>query len=104
MHLNLPGELGEPVVDGYRIDMDDEGLGAALDSARFAFVSHGENLGLRRKLYELAGNAGYEFPALTSPLAYVSPYSRIGRGTLVAHGVTVNPSAGVGFNAILICS
>ena len=98
---DLPGKRGDPVVDDYTIDMEDGGLRAALDYARFAFVSHGEKLDLRRKLYELASNAGYEFPVLVSPFAYVSPYCRVGQGTLVVHGAKVNPSARVGSNAIL---
>jgi sugar O-acyltransferase (sialic acid O-acetyltransferase NeuD family) len=98
---DLPGKLGDPVVDGYKIDMEDAGLQTALISARFAFVSHGEKPDLRRKLYQMASKAGYEFPVLTSPFAYVSPYSRIGQGTLIVHGAKVNPSARVGLNAIL---
>ena len=98
---DLPDKLGNPVVDNYVIDMEDAGLQAALETAQFAFVSHGEKLSLRRKLYELASEAGYEFPVLASPTAYISPYSLVGHGTLIVHGAKVNPSARIGLNAIL---
>ena len=93
--------LGRPVTEGHKIDLLDSDLPRLYPDVGAAFVSHGEDLHLRRRLFGMAKEIGYDLPVLTSPGAYVSHHVRLGEGTLVMHKATVNASAIVGANAIV---
>ena len=98
---DLPDKHGMIVLGDYRVNMNDKGLLEVLDDAPFAFVSYGEDLELRSKLYRLACRTGYDFPVLVSPSAYVSSQARLEPGSLVGHRAVINPSARIGINVIL---
>lgn len=55
----------------------------------------------RRRLYEVAKSRGAAFPVVRSPLAYQSPYSMLGEGTIMMHHAVMNNSSSVGVNCIL---
>mgnify|MGYP001559742507 CR=1 FL=1 len=55
----------------------------------------------RVRLFEVLERAGFAFPAIVSPRAYVSPHASIGPGTIVMHGAVVNAGAIVGRNCII---
>ena len=98
---NLPERVDQLILNGYKINMVDLDLEALYPKVRYAFVSHGESLDLRRRLFELARSIGYDLPALVSPNASVSAYSQLGCGTLAMHHVVVNASSKIGANVIL---
>ena len=98
---DLPERVDQLILNGYKINMVDLDLEALYPKVRYAFVSHGESLDLRRRLFELARSIGYDLPALVSPNASVSAYSQLGCGTLAMHHVVVNASSKIGANVIL---
>ena len=55
----------------------------------------------RRELFINLMQMGAHFPMIKSPLAYVSPRTKIGDGTIVMHHALVNAGASVGRNCII---
>jgi UDP-perosamine 4-acetyltransferase len=98
---DLPERLGVSVLQGYKITHLDSDLASLYSHVRDAFVSHGENLWLRRQLFDLAKGIGYRFPVLISPYARVSGHAQLSEGTLVMHHATVNASSSIGSNVIV---
>ena len=98
---DLPERVSQQILTGYKIDMVDSDLEVLYPKVKYAFVSHGESLDLRRRLFGLARGIGYDLPALVSPEALVSAYSQVGYGTLVMSHVVINPSSKIGSNVIL---
>lgn len=60
-----------------------------------AFVTVGsiKSSALRRKLFELALNIGYNFPMIIDPSAQVSRFAKIGEGVFIGKNVVVNADA-----------
>ena len=56
---------------------------------------------VRIKLFNLASKAGFKFPSIISPRAYVSKHSNIGVGTIVMHNAVVNSNVSIGNNCII---
>ena len=56
---------------------------------------------LRIKLFNLAKRAGFKFPFIVSPRAYVSKHSKLGFGTIVMHNAIVNANSSIGNNCII---
>lgn len=56
---------------------------------------------LRERLYKTVKDIGYNLPVIVSPLAYVSPFSKIGEGSVVMHHSLVNANVEIGVNCIL---
>ena len=56
---------------------------------------------VRIKLFNLASKAGFKFPPIISPRAYVSKHSIIGKGTIVMHNSVVNTNVSIGNNCII---
>ena len=72
----------------------------ALSNVNFFFVAIGDNEA-RRKIYNELKSRDYPTDALASPFAYVSPEAAIGNGTLINHGVIVQPGVVIGENCII---
>jgi sugar O-acyltransferase (sialic acid O-acetyltransferase NeuD family) len=66
----------------------------------FAIGAHGVN-GLRAQRFGEAKARGYRFPNYVSSRASVWPDLRVGEGTLVFDGATINPFAVIGSNCVL---
>ena len=64
-------------------------------------VGHIKNSQLRENLFEKLKKLSLPIPAIVSRQAYVSPWSKIGAGTMVMHGVIINAAAQVGENCII---
>ena len=56
---------------------------------------------LREKVYETAKKAGYEFPNIIVPSAYISPYAKIGCGCVFLNNVVIQNDTVVGDGVIL---
>jgi sugar O-acyltransferase (sialic acid O-acetyltransferase NeuD family) len=100
--LGLPEEVGLRVL-GYPVvgtDEDVANLGAKYDCA-FVTIGQIKTPSVRMRLFASLEALGVELPTVISPRAYVSPYARVGIGTIIMHGAIVNAGALIGRNCIL---
>jgi sugar O-acyltransferase (sialic acid O-acetyltransferase NeuD family) len=96
-------ELYNNKVLGYKVIGNDKDLKKLASKYKYAFITLGQHrsVSLRIKLFNLAKKAGFKFPTIISPRAYVSKHSKIGKGTIVMHNAVVNANASVGDNCII---
>lgn len=66
----------------------------------YAFVAIGNNE-LRIKLIKELLESGYEVPILIHPKAYLSSFSRVGKGTILLAGSIVNVNTKIGMGNII---
>lgn len=68
-----------------------------------AFISVGSigDCTVRRKLFSMAKDIGFSFPAIIHPKAVVAVDVKIGAGTFVAASATINPGTMIGRHAII---
>ena len=64
-------------------------------------TGHIKNSKIRENLFKKISNYGFKFPAIISPLSYVSKHASIGEGTIVMHGAIINAGAKIGKNCII---
>ncbi len=89
--------LGHPVL----------GSGKDLKTLRkefeYAFITIGQvrSPEARMNYFKKIVDLNFEIPTLVSPLAYVSKYAQVGRGTIVMHRATINANVCIGENTIL---
>jgi len=78
-------------------------LTALAKQYRYALIAVGQILSpeTRIRLFSQAATAGFQFPTIISPNAYVSKNAQIGSGTIVMHGAIVNANARIGQNCII---
>lgn len=100
--VGLEQELGYKHL-GYKVIATDNMLQGLSKDNPFALISVGQILSseIRIKLYIHALNAGFKFPTIISPKAYVSPHAKIGRGSIVMHGAVINSGVIIGENCII---
>jgi sugar O-acyltransferase (sialic acid O-acetyltransferase NeuD family) len=100
--IGLPGEVGTDVL-GCRVLGTDADLPDLVAEWRNVLITvgHMRTPAPRVRLFELLERCGAAFAAVVSPLAYVSPYAKIGAGTIVMHGAIVNAGAVIGRNCIV---
>jgi|GEM_PF-70679 len=88
--------FGFPVIGG------DDLIANLAKSNRFVItVGQVGNCKIRSVIYEKIKNAHGILENITSPRAYVSPYSYIGEGTVVMHDAVINCGAIIGVNCII---
>jgi len=100
--LGLPEEKGEQRL-GYPVLGCDEDLPAFAQPGTNALVCVGQikSPEPRMRLFVRLRELGYILPAVVAPTAWVSPYARIGAGSIVMHGAIVNAGAQIGENCII---
>ncbi len=64
-------------------------------------ISFYKNISLREKIFNKFKKIGFNFPTICSPKSYVSKNVKIGEGTQIFHGVTINKNSNVGKNCII---
>jgi len=96
------GTEGSPVL-GYPIIGTDVALDDLVRNCSVALITVGQikTPELRRSLFQLVQGHGGTFPVVASPHAYVSGRAKVGAGTIVMHGATINVGARVGLNCIV---
>ena len=99
--LDLPEELGKPVLATKVVGTDDD-IQAYVDKAEFVItVGFIKSPAIRIKLYNRVKEAGGRLATIIASTAYVSKYATIGEGTVVMHHAFINAGAKVGANVIL---
>lgn len=100
--VDKPELLGTQVL-GYPIIGNDQELEILAKKYHNALITVGQikSSSLRVRLYDLAIKAGFTFPYIISPNAYVSKHSKIGNGTIVMNNATINASVSIGENCII---
>ncbi len=100
--LDMPEDVGNEVLPGYKVIGTDDDIPAYVDKAEFIItVGFIKNPAIRIKLYNGVKEAGGKLATIIASTAYVSKYAEIGEGTVVMHHAFVNAGAKVGNNVIL---
>lgn len=100
--VGTPNEVGTKVL-GYPVLGTDADLPDLLAAHPHALVVAGQikTPEVRIRLFDVLVRSGCPLPTIVSPRAYVSPYARLGEGSIVMHGAVVNAGAVVGRNCII---
>ena len=100
--VDKPEFLGNKVL-GYSIRGSDDNLKELAKKHKNALITIGQTktASLRKKLFGLALNAGFDLPNIISPNAYVSKHSSIGVGVVIMHHAIVNANSSIGDNCII---
>ena len=100
--VGLSQEVGSSLF-GYEVLSTDSGLSELANQFDFALVGLGQihSPELRIHLYDQSIAAGFILPSIIAPSAYVSPYAKVGAGTIVMQGAILNTGVVVGDNCII---
>ena len=100
--VDKPKFLGSKIL-GYNVIGSDLDLEYLAKKYKNAVITVGQIKSplVRIKLFNLARKAGFKFPSIISPRAYVSKHSSIGIGTIIMHNVVVNSNVSIGNNCII---
>ena len=100
--VGVSEEVGSRI-SHYEVMSTDAGLGELAVRFQYALVTLGQihSPADRIRLFDLSVKAGFVFPTLIAPTAYVSPHATIGEGTIIMHGAIINPGVVVGKNCII---
>lgn len=95
-------EIGKHI-RGYEVLSDDSSLVKIARRVHLALIAVGQisTPEKRIRLYEKAMSVGFTLASVKSPLAYVSPNAKIGKGTIIMHGAIINAGAIIGNNCII---
>jgi sugar O-acyltransferase (sialic acid O-acetyltransferase NeuD family) len=94
--------IGQDIL-GYKVIGCDDDLEQLFLQYKYAIVTigHIKTNQLRVKLFNTVQNIGYTIPTIISPLAYVSKYAFIDKGTVIHHQALINANAKIGKNCII---
>ena len=100
--VDLPEKLHQKVF-GYEIIATDDDISELVKNYDTYFISIGQIKFPERRIhmFDLLKRSKVNLPSIISPHAYVSPYARIGKGTIVMHGALINAGSIVGDNCII---
>jgi len=100
--VDKPKFLGTKIL-GYKVIGSDLDLEYLAKKCKNAIITVGQvkSPSLRIKLFNLANKAGFKFPSIISPKAYVSKHSSVAMGTIVMHNAVVNANVVIGSNCII---
>jgi len=100
--VDKPKLVGTKVL-GYPVIGSDIDLKSLAKKYKYALVAVGQikSAFSRIKLFKLGKSAGFYFPSIKSPRAYVSKYAKIGSGTVIMHDAIVNANSIVMENCII---
>lgn len=100
--VDINKNIGKKVLNYEIIGCDDD-LKDIFKTCKNACITigHIKSNKLRKKLFNVAKDIGFNFPVIISPFAYVSKYSAIDEGTIVMHQALVNANAKIGKNCII---
>lgn len=87
----------------YKIICRDKNFNNIISKSKNALITVGQIKEIKKRinLFNEAKKAGFTFPKIVSPLAYVSKNAVIGEGSIIMHGAIINAGAIVGKNCII---
>lgn len=96
-------EFNGTKVLGYSVIGNDNDLKYLAKKYKYGLITVGQvkSPSQRIKLYNLAVKAGFSFPKIVSPNAYVSKHAKIGNGTIIMHNAVINSNVTIGENCII---
>lgn len=100
--IDIKENVGNKVL-GYTVIGCDDDLNRILKEYNNFFITVGQidTSYTRRKLYQLLNDENIVFPIIKSPSAYISKYSKLGKGSILMHNSVVNAESQIGsFNII----
>jgi len=99
----VDAQISDESGQGYPVLGTDQDLTDLAKQYKYALIAVGQILSAktRIRLFSQAATAGFQFPTIISPNAYVSKNAQIGSGTIVMHGAVVNANARIGQNCII---
>lgn len=88
---------------GYAVIAADDAMGELAKLYQYALITVGQiqTAEHRQRLYQQAGQCGFQLPVIIAPTAHVSRHASVGAGSIVMHGAIVNAGARVGKNSII---
>lgn len=100
--VDLPEKLGHNLL-GYPYFAVDDDLTSLSKKYRNFLITIGQIriTEMRIRQFKLLIELGVSIPAIISPLAYVSKYSKIGKGTIIMHRAIVVAGSIIGNNCII---
>ena len=100
--LDKAGKVGDKILNIHIIGTDDDII-SFKNKTKYFLVTVGQikSPELRIFLFNILVRHQVELPIIVSPYAYVSPYSQIGRGTIVMHHAIINADVRIGENCIV---
>ena len=100
--VDMPQKVGQKVL-GYPIIGSDQDLEYLAKKYQYFLIAVGQlkTATTRQRIYQELTAYGALLPTIISPLAYCSPHSQIGAGTIVMHHAIVNARAKIGLNCIV---
>jgi len=100
--VDLPEMLHQKVL-GYEIVATDKDLSDLAKEYKYFLITLGqvETANKRIEIFVKLKAISVVLPCIISPFAYVSKYSKIGKGTIIMHHALVNAGAEIGTNCII---
>ena len=100
--IDKPELLGSKILD-YSVIGSDVDMSGLASKYKYALITVGQikSPALRIELFGKAVEAGFIFPKIISPNAYVSEHAIIGHGTIVMHDALVNAGTSIESNCII---
>lgn len=94
--------VGNKILD-YEIIGSDDDLPTIFQTCQNACITigHIKSNELRKKLFNLTKEIGFNLPIITSNLAYISKHATIEEGTVIMHQALINSGASIGVNCII---
>lgn len=86
-------------IDGIKVVGSTSDLGKLYEDYKLLIVAIGNNA-IREKIYKKASIIGYRFPNIICSSVYISPFAKIGRGSIFLNNVVIQNGAVVGDGAV----
>ena len=100
--VDIPKKLGDKILDYEILWTDDKLPELAKEYTNFLItVGQIKSNKTRIKLFKILNNLSVNMPIILSPIAYVSEYSEIAKGTIIMHNAIINAGAKIGVNCII---
>lgn len=100
--IDAPDKIGD-IICGYKVIGHDDNLHEFLPEIQNVCITVGQikSSRLRRKLFTLAKEIGFNLPPILASTARVSKHAKVSEGSIIMHQAFVNADAHIGVNCIV---